>query len=143
MGLPIFIGYVPLGIAYGVLAVKNGVPAIWAVTMSVLVFAGAGQFIAAGMIGTGASIAAVSLANLMVNLRHILMSAALTPHVQSLPPAPRALYAAGVTDELFAVQMADFRNGAVCNGWRLFSLQPDGSVRMGDRYRSGRGFPAL
>ena len=57
----------------------------------------------------------------MVNLRHILMSAALTPHVQSLPPAPRALYAAGVTDELFAVQMADFRNGAVCNGWRLFS----------------------
>lgn len=121
MGLPIFIGYVPLGIAYGVLAVKNGVPAIWAVTMSVLVFAGAGQFIAAGMIGTGASIAAVSLANLMVNLRHILMSAALTPHVQSLPPAPRALYAAGVTDELFAVQMADFRNGAVCNGWRLFS----------------------
>lgn len=43
MGLPILIGYVPLGIAYGVLAVKNGVPAMWAVAMSVLVFAGAWQ----------------------------------------------------------------------------------------------------
>ena len=116
MGLPILIGYVPLGIAYGVLAVKNGVPAMWAVAMSVLVFAGAGQFIAAGMIGAGASIPAIFLGNLMVNLRHVLMSAALTPYAQPLPPAARALYAAGVTDELFAVQMADFRAG-----WRLFA----------------------
>lgn len=121
MGLPILIGYVPLGIAYGVLAVKNGIPAMWAVAMSVLVFAGAGQFIAAGMIGGGASIVAISLANLMVNLRHILMSAALTPYAQPLPPVVRALYAAGVTDELFAVQMADFRGGAPCSGWRLFA----------------------
>ncbi len=121
LGLPILIGYVPLGIAYGVLAVKNGIPAMWAVAMSVFVFAGAGQFIAAGMIGGGASIPAVALANLMVNLRHILMSAALTPYVQPLPPAVRSLYAAGVTDELFAVQMADFRGGAPCSGWRLFA----------------------
>ncbi len=63
LGLPILIGYVPLGIAYGVLAVKNGIPAMWAVAMSVFVFAGAGQFIAAGMIGGGASIPAVALAN--------------------------------------------------------------------------------
>ncbi len=121
LGLPILLGYVPLGIAYGVLAVKNGIPAIWAVTMSVFVFAGAGQFIAAGMIGGGASILAISLANLMVNLRHILMSAALTPYTQPLPPVVRTLYAAGVTDELFAVQMADFRGGAPCSGWRLFA----------------------
>lgn len=121
MGLPILLGYVPLGIAYGVLAVKNGVPPLWAVAMSTLVFAGAGQFIAAGMIGGGASILAISLANLMVNLRHILMSAALTPYVQALPPTVRSMYAAGVTDELFAVQMADFRGGAPCSGWRLFA----------------------
>ena len=121
MGLPILIGYVPLGIAYGVLAVKNGVPAMWAVAMSVLVFAGAGQFIAAGMIGAGASIPAIFLGNLMVNLRHVLMSAALPPYAQPLPPAARALYAAGVTDELFAVQMADFRAGAPCSSWRLFA----------------------
>ena len=88
LGLPILIGYVPLGIAYGVLAVKNGIPAMWAVAMSVFVFAGAGQFIAAGMIGGGASIPAVALANLMVNLRHILMSAALTYSLCRPPCAP-------------------------------------------------------
>lgn len=42
-GFPIFLGYVPLGFAYGVLAVQNNIPAVYAVLFSLLVYAGAGS----------------------------------------------------------------------------------------------------
>ena len=112
MGTPIVLGYLPLGFAYGVLAVKSGIPALWAVAMSALIFAGAGQLIAAGMIGAGAPVLSIVLANLMVNLRHILMSAALAPDVRPLSRTLRTV---------FAVHTSDFRNGAVCRAPRLFA----------------------
>lgn len=121
MGTPIVLGYLPLGFAYGVLAVKNGIPALWAVAMSALIFAGAGQLIAAGMTGAGAPVLSIVLANLMVNLRHILMSAALAPDVKPLSQTQRTLFALHVTDEVFAVHSADFRNGATCRAPRLFA----------------------
>ena len=121
MGTPIVLGYLPLGFAYGVLAVKSGIPALWAVAMSALIFAGAGQLIAAGMIGAGAPVLSIVLANLMVNLRHILMSAALAPDVRPLSRTLRTLFALEVTDEVFAVHTSDFRNGAVCRAPRLFA----------------------
>lgn len=79
--------------------------------MSRLIFAGAGQLIAAGMIGAGAPVLSIVLANLMVNLRHILMSAALAPDVRPLSRTLRTLFALEVTDEVFAVHTSDFRNG--------------------------------
>lgn len=121
LGTPIVLGYLPLGFAYGVLAVKSGIPALWAVAMSSLIFAGAGQLIAAGMLGAGAPVLSVVLANLMVNLRHILMSAALAPDVRPLPRGLRTLFALEVTDEVFAVHTTDFRNGALCYAPRLFA----------------------
>lgn len=121
MGMPIVLGYLPLGFAYGMLAVNNGIPALWAVAMSALIFAGAGQFIAASMIGAGAPILSIVLANLMINLRHILMSAALAPDVKPLSRALRTLFALEMTDEVFAVHTTDFRNGAVCYPPRLFA----------------------
>ena len=89
--------------------------------MSALIFAGAGQLIAAGMIGAGAPVLSIVLANLMVNLRHILMSAALAPDVRPLSRTLRTLFALEVTDEVFAVHTSDFRNGAVCRAPRLFA----------------------
>lgn len=121
MGLPIVLGYLPLGFAYGVLAVKSGIPPLWAVAMSAVIFAGAGQLIAAGMIGAGAPVLSIVIANLMVNLRHILMSAALAPDVKPLSRTARALFSLQVTDEVFAVHTTDFRRGAPCCPHRLFA----------------------
>lgn len=121
MAVPIVLGYLPLGFAYGVLAVKSGIPGLWAVAMSVLVFAGAGQLIAAGMVAMGASVASIVLAVLMVNLRHILMSAALAPYVRPLSRALRSLFALEVTDEVFAVHVADYRNNVPYSVARFFS----------------------
>lgn len=121
LAIPIVLGYLPLGFAYGVLAVKSGIPPLWVVAMSLLVFAGAGQLIAASMIGMGASVFSIVIATLMVNLRHILMSAALAGSVKPLSRTLRTLFALEVTDEVFAVHSTDFRHGAACNASRLFA----------------------
>ena len=79
--LPICIGYIPLGFACGVLAQKVGVSVWETAMMSVLVFAGSGQFIALSMIGGGASISSIVLTTFIVNLRHTLYSSTLTAYL--------------------------------------------------------------
>lgn len=120
MGFPIVLGYLPLGFAFGVLAVKSGITPLWAIAMSVLVFAGAGQLIAVGMIG-GASVLSIILANFIVNLRHLLMSAALSPYLGNFSKFQRVLFGLEITDETFAVHSTAFRNGADSQPSRLFA----------------------
>ncbi len=111
MGIPIFVGYLPLGFAYGVLAVKSDIGAWWAVAMSLFVFAGAGQFIAAGMIGAGASVMSIVIATFMVNLRHILMSAALIAPWRPLSTFWKHFLAFFQTDEVFASNISYAKAG--------------------------------
>ena len=114
---PICLGYFPIGLALGVLAQKAGLP-WWAMAMmSVMVFAGSAQFICVAMIAAGASTPAIILTTFVVNLRHVLMSSALAVHLQGVNRKFLALYAYGVTDESFAVNLTRFRNGE-WNRWR-------------------------
>ena len=82
--LPIVLGYVPVGFAYGVLALKAGLPAIPAALMSMIVFAGSAQFIAVGLLAVDAPALTVILTTFVVNLRHLLMSAAMAPDRKSV-----------------------------------------------------------
>ena len=110
---PICLGYIPIGLALGVLAQQTGLP-WWAVAlMSILVFAGSAQFICVAMLATGASISAIIFTTLIVNLRHVLMSSALAVYLPRVNHRFLALFAYGITDESFAVNMARFRN----SGW--------------------------
>ena len=74
--LPIVLGYIPVGFAYGVLAQKNGLGMFNAVAMSVIVFAGSSQLIGAGLFGAAVSPFTLIFTTFVVNLRHLLMSAA-------------------------------------------------------------------
>lgn len=107
--VPIVLGYVPVGFAFGVLALKNGIPASAALAMSLFVFAGSGQLIAVGLIGGGAPVVSVVLTTFVVNLRHLLMSAALAPRLRDWGFARQALFAAEMTDETFAVHATTLR----------------------------------
>ena len=80
--LPIVLGYIPVGFAYGVLAQKNGLGLFNAVAMSVIVFAGSAQLISAGLFGAAASPFTLIFTTFVVNLRHLLMSAALAPKLK-------------------------------------------------------------
>ena len=108
---PICFGYIPIGLAMGVLASQANIP-FWAVTMmSVLVFAGSAQFICVAMLAAGASIWPIILTTFVVNLRHFLMSSAVAIYLGGLGKAFLSIFAYGITDETFAVNMTRFRKG--------------------------------
>lgn len=110
---PICLGYFPIGMALGVLAQKAGLSPLWIGLMSVLVFAGSAQFIAVAMIDGGASALSIVLTTFVVNFRHVLMSSALAVPLKGVSPKFLTLFAYGITDESFGVNMTRFRKG----GW--------------------------
>jgi branched chain amino acid efflux pump len=111
--VPIVVGYVPVGLAYGVLAQKAGLSPLNIMLMSLIVFAGASQFIAVGLFVTGAPAWSVIVTTLVVNLRHMLMSAALSPYLKGWRPAELAAFAFQITDETFATHSQDLSLGAL------------------------------
>ena len=108
---PICLGYIPVGLALGVLAQQANIP-VWAVgLMSVLIFAGSAQFIGVAMLAAGASTFSIILTTFVVNMRHVLMSSALAVYLHGVNRWFLTLFAYGITDESFAVNMTRFRKG--------------------------------
>jgi len=99
---PLLVGAAPFGIIFGTLAEPNGLSALGAILMSLIVFAGASQFIALGLLAAGASVPIIIATTFIVNFRHILYSANLVSKVKHLPHYWRAIMAFGLTDETFA-----------------------------------------
>jgi 4-azaleucine resistance transporter AzlC len=94
------------GTVFGGLAVQAGLRSIEVLGMSLLVFAGASQFVAVPMIAAGTSPLAIVLTTYVVNMRHYLMAATLAPAFSTFPRAWLALVAHGINDESFAVAVA-------------------------------------
>lgn len=101
--IPIILGYLPLGFAFGVLATEAGMTITQATVMSVLCFSGAGQYIAIGVMQAGGAILTAVVANLLVNLRYFLFSTSLVPHLKVVPTKIAAFLSYGLTDETYAV----------------------------------------
>lgn len=114
---PICLGYLPIGLAFGVLAQKAGLGPWHVALMSLFVFAGGSQFIAVAMLSAGTAAPSIVATTLVVNLRHVLMSSSLAPHLQGAGRRFLTLFAYGVTDESYAVNMTRFREG----GWHRLS----------------------
>ena len=81
-GLPIAIGYLPIAITFGLLAKSAGLPNVISALMSFAVYAGASQFIAVQLFSLGTLPWEIILTTFIINLRHLLMSAAIS---QRLP----------------------------------------------------------
>jgi 4-azaleucine resistance transporter AzlC len=109
--LPIVMGYVPVGFAFGILAQKAGISPFNTLMLSIMVYAGSAQLIAAGLIGAGAGFWTLVVTTFIVNLRHMLMSAALSPFFRSWKKWQQAIFAFELTDESFAVHSARFTRG--------------------------------
>lgn len=112
MFLPVAISIAAYGLVWGVLAGQAGLSVLEVALMSGLVFAGASQFVALDMWTPGSlPILSIIIATAIVNLRILLMSATLRPLVGHLP-LPRALAAMFfVSDEQWAMTMAEVRKG--------------------------------
>ncbi len=69
--LPVLFGYLPLGAAFGVLFSDLGYHWSYAVAMGIFIYAGAGQFLAVGLIANQAGLTEMAIATLLLNSRHI------------------------------------------------------------------------
>ncbi len=112
--LPIVFGYLPIGFAFGILARKAGISPANTLGMSLLVYAGSAQLIAVGLIAGGVSPWSIILTTLIVNLRHLLMSAALSPYLRDWRKILIPLFSFELTDETFGLHSLRFsQNGAM------------------------------
>ncbi|MBT3177622.1 MAG: AzlC family ABC transporter permease [Desulfobacula sp.] len=102
-GIPIFIGYVPAAIAFGILSKGCGITLLESFLFSAVVFAGASQFIALNLLMTGMGPGGIILTTLLVNFRHFLMSAYLSTRIGKMAKRYKFMMAFGVTDEVFSV----------------------------------------
>ncbi|MHB8770801.1 MAG: AzlC family ABC transporter permease [Syntrophales bacterium] len=118
---PICLGYVPIGFAFGVLAHNAGLAPGEIGLMSLFVYAGSAQFIAVSMLSSGSAVIPIILTTFTVNLRHLLMSSSLAVYLHGLGVGRLSLYAYGVTDESFALNLARFRDGD-WDWWRALAL---------------------
>ena len=106
-GIPISLGYFAVSFTLGIASKKIGLSTFQASLMSACMLASAGQFAAIGMIASGAGYVEMIVTELVVNLRYLLMSSALSQKVQRERPFfHRFLMAYEVTDEIFGISMA-------------------------------------
>jgi 4-azaleucine resistance transporter AzlC len=108
--LPLAPGVVAFGLLYGVMARQVGFSPWEAWTMSLMVHAGSAQFTALGM-WEAAGAMPIILTTLVINLRHLLMGASVAPHLRGLHPLWKALLALWMSDESYALSMAEYQRG--------------------------------
>lgn len=114
-GLSIAIGYFPIALTFGLLAKTTGLSISETVLMSLLVFAGAAQYISLSLLALGTGVFEIILTTFIVNIRHFLMSASLNEKCEDDKTSIKAFYSFGITDETFSV--ASMREGTVSTGY--------------------------
>ncbi|WP_347552787.1 AzlC family ABC transporter permease [Pseudalkalibacillus hwajinpoensis] len=114
-GVSIAIGYMPVALTFGLLARTTGLTLYESVLMSLLVFAGAAQYITLSLLAIGTGAFEIIFTIFIVNIRHLLMSASINEKVIDDLPWKKALYAFGITDETFTV--AATKAGSLTTGY--------------------------
>jgi 4-azaleucine resistance transporter AzlC len=99
---PVFLGYIAIGVAFGLLLVNAGYPWWMSPVMSVVMYAGAGQYIAVGLFAAGAGLWEAALVQLVVNARHTAYGFTMFKRFRAAGPYKWYLIFA-LTDETFAL----------------------------------------
>ncbi|HWR05335.1 AzlC family ABC transporter permease [Sporomusa sp.] len=102
-GIPLVIGYFPVAMAFGLLAKTVNISLLDSCLFSLIVFAGASQFMALDLIKAGIATVDIVLATFLLNLRHLMMSASLAVRLTDVKKSWLPFIAFGITDESFSV----------------------------------------
>ena len=104
--LPVMAGYLVLGMGFGILLKASGYGVLWALAMSVFIFAGSMQFVGISLISTGASFVSIAAATLMVNARHLFYGLSMIERYKGAGrKKPYLMFA--LTDETYSLVCAD------------------------------------
>lgn len=105
-GVPICLGYISVSMAFGLTAVKAGMPIWAAVMMSLTNLTSAGQFAGNNLLLAHGSYLELMLTTFIINIRYFLMSLSVSQKVnKEFGLKERLIASFGVTDEVFAVSM--------------------------------------
>lgn len=105
-GLPICLGYISVSMAFGLTAVKSGMPIWSAILISLTNLTSAGQFAGTNLLLAQSSYIELILTTFVINIRYFLMSLSVSQKVDKKFGLKERLIASfGVTDEVFAVSM--------------------------------------
>lgn len=109
-GIPICLGYFSVSMAFGLAAVKNGLPVWAAVLASLTNLTSAGQFAGVNIILDSGTLVELAVTTLIINMRYFLMSLSVSQKVDSSMSLPKRFAVSfGITDEIFAVSMRHSR----------------------------------
>lgn len=114
---PLLPGMIPFGMIAGIAAIDAGLSPGAALVMSVIVFAGSAQLVAAQLMSIGTLPLVVILTALVINLRFTMYSASIAPHFQGLTWRWRWPMAYLLTDQAYALSIT------------RYTLNPQGSAK--------------
>lgn len=100
--IPVLTGYLFIGIAFGVMYAEKGYSFLWAMLMSLLVYAGSGQYLAVNFFVPGYSLFQVVFLTLMINIRHIFYGISLLEKFNKMGKK-RWYMIFGLTDETYSL----------------------------------------
>ncbi|MDO4298711.1 MAG: AzlC family ABC transporter permease [Lachnospiraceae bacterium] len=100
--LPVMAGYLVLGMGFVILLQDKGYSWVWALLMSVTIYAGSMQYVAVDLLSGGATVLAAALMTLMVNVRHLFYGISMLERYQDTGKAkPYLIFA--LTDETYSL----------------------------------------
>lgn len=119
--IPIALSVFTYGVSFGVLARQAGLSLVESFLMSSLVFAGASQFVVLEMWTSPLPIIAIIFTTFAINLRHILMSAAISPWFFKIPAWKAYSCLFFLNDETWALTIGESTKGKPIAGFFLGS----------------------
>lgn len=103
--IPVLTGYVVLGMGFGVILKSRGYGVLWALGMSVFIYAGSMQYVAIDLITSGASLLVTALTTLAVNARHLFYGISMVDKYRNVKKKPFLIFT--LTDETYSLVCSD------------------------------------
>ena len=100
--VPVLMGYLAIGMAFGLMLQSIGYGALWAVLMSLVIYAGSGQYLGVSLLAAGAPLTQVAFLTLVINFRHLVYGLSMLEKFRGM--GLRKLYMIfALTDETYAL----------------------------------------
>jgi Predicted branched-chain amino acid permease (azaleucine resistance) len=119
--IPVMLGYISVGMAFGLLFEKSGYNLLWAILMSIVVYAGSMQFIAINLLTGGAGFIEIALMTLFVNIRHLFYGLSFIDKFKDMGKK-KTYMIYSLTDETYSLLCSSKAPEGINNNLFLFSI---------------------
>lgn len=101
--IPILLGYLSIGFAFGIMIESIGLNAIWAGLMSLTIYGGTLQYLAVDFFKSGLGFINVAIMSFLVNFRHLVYGLSLLQKYKGINPLKKFYMIFALTDETYAL----------------------------------------